>query len=161
MSPEKTTIDAWVAIIGTLTLGVSIWNLFAVRRAASHQRVSVTVTGERLRWVQELRTATAEFIGTADALTAAPSPGATKAEDLLIALATQGRRIQVLLQPTEPNEADILIQQLVDEIRGQIGAGKFSEAALKCRALLAAVQSHTNTEWSKVKAEARQGELPS
>lgn len=161
MPPEKSPIDAWSAVVGTLTLGVTIWTLLATRRAASHQRVSSTVTGERLRWVQELRAATAAFIGAADALTAVPPPEAAKADDLRIALATQGRRIQVLLQPTEPNETDILIQNLVNEIRGQIGVGKAADIASKSNALLTAVQGHTNIEWSKVKAEARRGELPS
>jgi hypothetical protein len=146
-------LGALFALIGSLIVGL---NTSAV--AASNNRKNLfvnTVTAERAKWRQDLRTAMAEMRRASEIALAAPST------DNLAALHAQRVQVRLRLNPS-PDPKHHLDRDALAALKRlpqQVAARNAVAADATLEALETAIQTLLKQEWDKSKQEARTGEL--
>lgn len=145
-----------------LTFIVGAWNLILTLRTARQSRFINTVTAERVKWIQELRSNISKFCGAtfswAAIYSGKPSSTSTDAAELLKDIDRFGFLIRLQLNPKE--ETDQKIEAIIKRIPSLIELPKLPQLRESLEELTTATQALLKKEWEKVKQEAKKGEIP-
>jgi vacuolar-type H+-ATPase subunit I/STV1 len=148
-------------IVGAVGLIVGAFNLKLTLRTTRESRFINTVTAERVKWIQELRSNISKFCGATFSYAAIyagkPSSTSTEAVELLKDIDRLGFLIRLQLNPKE--EPDQQIEAITKKIPNLIEQPKLHQLTATLEELTTATQALLKKEWEKVKQEAKKGEI--
>jgi|SRR5579859_7712819 len=152
-----TFIVGGVGLLCTFIVGV--WNLILTYRTTRESRFINTVTAERVKWMQELRSNISKFCGATFSWAAIyagkPSSTSTEAVELLKDIDRLGFLIRLQLNPKE--EPDQQVEAIIKKIPQLIEQPKLHQLTASLEELTTVTQVLLKKEWEKVKKEAKKG----
>ncbi|MDP3089042.1 MAG: hypothetical protein Q8N04_00035 [Nitrospira sp.] len=149
--------DYVLAVGVAVTLLLGIWNLLQAYRTTRKTSFINTVTGQRIKWIEQLRQDVASFCGLTHTWCMSELEGKPEEAEVLKELDRLRHVIRLRLNPDDTYDRKIaaFLKTIPDLTHSS-----------KRRELLAALEELTSTtqllikeEWEKVKAEAKDGDL--
>jgi hypothetical protein len=149
--------DYIYAIGIVVTLGLGIWNFIQAHRATRKASFINTVTAQRVLWIEQMRQDVSMFVGLTHTWAMSDLEDKPSGHEVLKDIDRLRHVIRLRLNPDDP--PDKKIAALVKKVPELTHESKRSELLTTLEELTTATQDMLKTEWEKVKAESKDGDL--
>ena len=154
---ESKDIFFSLGIILSFILGV--WNIVNNYRASRRTSFINTVTSERVKWIENLRSSISTFCGLTYTWSMSNLEGSDSEKEVIKEIDKLRHYIRLQLNPSSEAILDRKIENLIIEIPNLTHEVKESELKESLNELIVVSQELLKGEWDKVKQESKQGDL--
>ena len=150
---------AWPRTTKTRKSSVYGWELISNYRAARRTTFINTVTAERVKWIENLRTNISEFCGLTYTWCASNIEGTEEKNEILKKIDVLRHHIRLQLNPDPSATLDREIEKLIAEVPYLTHQTQQDELKIAINNLIETSQTLLKEEWEKVKLESKRGDL--
>ena len=147
----------FLGILLTFLLGV--WNVINNYRTARRTTFINTVTAERVKWIENLRTNISNFCGLTYTWCASNLEGKEEEKEIVKKIDVLRHYIRLQLNPDPTATLDREIEKLIADIPKLTHETKQGELKEAINNLVERSQNLLKEEWEKVKQESKRGDL--
>lgn len=149
--------DIFYSIGIILTFIIGVWNIVNNYRAGRRTAFINTVTAERVKWIERLRENISQFCGLTYTWSVSKLEDTDRGEKIVEEIDKLRHLIRLQLNPD--GELDKKIEELIAKIPDLTHETQTEQLTAELNNLVKTTQELLKSEWEKVKAESKRGDL--
>lgn len=149
--------DIFYSIGIILTFIIGVWNIVNNYRASRRTAFINTVTAERVKWIEKLRENISQFCGLTYTWSVSKLEDTEREKKIIEEIDKLRHLIRLQLNPD--GELDKQIEELIAKIPDLTHETQTKQLKAELNKLVTTTQELLKSEWEKVKAESKRGDL--